>query len=155
MKKINKKIVIIIGFIIILLFLFLIFKDHKMKCTFELNQKNYSMNSKYIITYKNGIVKRVDIIEKVISKDNEVLDRFEKSWKKDYEYQEKMFGGYTYQIKKNKKEVLSSVTIDYKALNIKKFLRINGAMKDYVNSHNQVTIKGIRTMYEKSGFKCK
>jgi hypothetical protein len=36
-----------------------------------------------------------------------------------------------------------------------RYLRINSALKVYANDKNQITKKGIQTMYEKSGAICK
>ena len=157
--KINKKVLlyIIIGIVVLLFICFLIFRNRKMTCTLESNQEQngYVLNTTYTAIYNRGIVKKVIIHETITSEDDTVLDKFETDWKEQYDYNSKAFGGYQYQINKKNQKVTSDIEIDYKVFNLQKFIRFNNAMKEYVNDKNQVTIQGIKTMYEKSGAICK
>lgn len=157
-KKINKKICFCIGFVfLVLLSLLLIFGKHTTVCTLKSDQSinEYVLNTTYTITYQKGIVKKVKIREVVQGDSDTVLNRFETEWKDNYEYLNKSFGGYTYKITKKNKKIISDVVVDYDKLNLKKFFRINEAMKEFSNEKGQITIKGIKSMYEQSGAVCK
>jgi len=52
-------------------------------------------------------------------------------------------------------KVVSKVTIDYSKIDIDKFVKENPAMKSYVNKYNQITLEGVKKMYESMGATCK
>ena len=158
--KKDKKVFILIALVIIFivaLICFFVFGKHKMTCTMESNQSRngYVLNTTYTIIYQRGIVKKVKINEIVQGDTDTILDNFKTSWTDNYEYLNKTFGGYTYKIKQKNKKVISNIIVDYEKINMKKYLRINEAMKEFVNDKQQVTVKGIKKMYENSGAVCK
>lgn len=159
LKK-NKKVFILIALaiiIIVILICFFVFGKHKTTCTMKSDQSRngYVLNTTYTIIYQRGIVKKVKIKEVVQGDTDSILDNFKTGWTDNYEYLNKTFGGYTYQIKKKNKKVISDAVVDYEKINMKKYLRINEAMKEFVNDKEQVTVKGIKKMYENSGAVCK
>jgi hypothetical protein len=157
MKRINKKIMYctLLLIITVLVVCMIVFRDRKMICTLKINQDNYTIDTTYTIFYKKDIVQNVKIDETVSSSDSSVLDQFESDWEEQYKYNQDTYGGYTYKINKKKGKVVSNVKVDYQEMNMKRFLRINNAMKEYVNENNQVTISGIQKMYVQSGAICK
>ena len=157
MKRINKKIMYctLLLIITVLVVCMIVFRDRKMICTLQSKQDNYTIDTTYTIFYRKNIVQNVKINEIVSSDDSTILDQFESDWEEQYKYNQDTYGGYTYIINKKKGKVVSNVKVDYQEMNMKRFLRINNAMKEYVNENNQVTISGIQKMYEQSGAICK
>ena len=88
----NKKILIpieIAGAILLVVILFLIFGNNKkMTCnlTSDQSKSGYKLESKYEISAKNKIVKTVKITETITSSKKDILDKFEKQLKEQYEY---------------------------------------------------------------------
>ena len=124
------------------------------ECSFESKQSDYKIESKYKIYYKKNIVKKVDIDEVISSSSKDKLEEFSNSFKSQYESNNSMYGGYTYNIKINKDKLKLSVSIDYTSFNMKKFIDNNAAMKEYVDKNNKLTLDGAIKMYEASGSKC-
>ena len=124
------------------------------ECSFESKQSDYKIESKYKIYYKKNIVKKVDIDEVISSSSKDKLEEFSNSFKSQYESNNSMYGGYTYNIKINKDKLKLSVSIDYTSFNMKKFIDNNAAMKEYVDKDNKLTLDGAIKMYEASGSKC-
>ena len=126
------------------------------KCTLDNDQSKsgYKVKSTYNIYSKNGVVSKVSTEEVLTSENTTILKYFEDLNKKQYEAQNKNYGGYNYDVKADKNTVTTTVTIDYKKMNLKKFIEENSAMKSYVNKDNKFTLKGAKTMYESLGAKC-
>ena len=157
----NKKILIIIlevvGALALIVILFFLFGNNKKTvCTLTSNQsKNgYKLESKYEINSKGNIVKTVEVIETITSKDKETLDKFEKQFKDQYEFNKKTYKGYTYKITNNGSKVVATVTINYKDFDMDKFIKNNEAMKQYTKN-NKLTLDGAKRLYESSGATCK
>ena len=126
------------------------------KCTMTSDQSasGYKIKSTYNITSKSDIVNKVEIEEVVESKNKTILAYFKKQLKNQYKSYNTIYGGYEYEVTSEDKKVTSKVTVDYKKMNLKKFVKENEAMKEYVNKDNELTLKGIKTMYESMGAKC-
>lgn len=155
----DKKILIggvAVGVAVLGILLFVFSGNQKTICTLISNQsKNgYKLESKYEITSKNDIVKEVKVKEIVTSKDEKVLEKFEKQLKEQYEYNKKTYKGYTYKISKSNNKITTDVTINYKELNLEKFIKNNEAMKQYTKD-NKFTLKGAKQLYERTGATCK
>lgn len=158
-KKSNKKIMIgIIGGVLIVtsVILYVTFRNDKMVCKSVYNQKKdgYKIENTYRIISKNGIVNKVIKKEIVISKKNEVLKSFEKQSKEQYEYNKKVYGGYTYQISNKKGRLEVDVTIDCNKMDLERFIKDNEAMKQFVNKNNKITLKGAKKLYKSISAKC-
>lgn len=119
------------------------------------SKSGYKSTTTYKIYYKNDIVTKVDSEEILTSQNNTYIKYFEDLNKKQYETQNKAYGGYTYDVKAEKEKVISKLTIDYTKVNMNKFIEDNSAMKSYVNKDNKFTIDGAKTMYESLGATCK
>ena len=155
----QKKLLLYGGIILLflLLIIYLVFiRNRKMVCTSESDQSSngYKITTTYEVIYKAGTVKKTTITEKVTSKEKEVIDRFEKDWKDQYEYNKNTYGGYEYKLTTKKDSISSNIIIDYDKFNLKKFSRLNAAMKEYMKD-DKLTIDGAQKMYEASGAKCK
>lgn len=155
----DKKILIggaAVGVIILGILLFVFSGNQKTTCTLTSDQsKNgYKLETKYEIISKNDIVKEVKIKETVTSKDEKVLEKFEKQLKEQYEYNNKTYKGYTYKVSKSNDKVTTDVTINYNEFNLEKFIKNNEAMKQYTKD-NKFTLKGAKQLYERTGATCK
>lgn len=124
------------------------------ECSFESKQSDYKIKSKYKIYYRDNIVEKVDIDEVISSSSKDKLEEFNKSFKSEYDSNNTIYGGYTHNIKINKDKLKLSVSIDYTSFNMKKFIKNNVAMKEYVDKNNRLTLDGAIKMYEAIGSKC-
>lgn len=126
------------------------------KCSSTQNnlQANYTLKSEYTIYSQKGIVNKVESIETVNSTSEAILDYFESYLTSTYEKTNNTYGGYTNKIVKNEDGIVSTTTIDYKAMNIDKYVEDNSAMKNYVNSKNELTLDGLKAAYQALGATC-
>lgn len=126
------------------------------KCTLTSDQSasGYKIESTYNVYSTENKVDRVETVETVTSKNTTVLAYFEKQLKTQYKANDDTYGGYTYKITNKNGKVTSNVTIDYSKMNLDKFVKDNPAMKSYVDKKNNITLKGIKSMYESMGAKC-
>lgn len=84
-----------------------------------------------------------------------MLDSFEQQLKQIYQAMQDNYGGYDINIQNDGQKVTSIVKIDYQKLNFDQLIEDNSAMKNYVNDKNQLTLEGIKTMYQSQGISCK
>ena len=127
----------------------------KCSSTSDQSASGYTIKSEYNIYSKDDVVSKVEITETVTSKNTTILAYFEKQLKNQYKVNNESFGGYTYKITNKDGKVVSKVTIDYSEMDIDKFVKENPAMKSFVNKSNQITLKGVKSMYESMGATCK
>lgn len=127
------------------------------KCTLTSDQSasGYVLDSTYEIYSKGDVVYKVSTKEVVTSKNNTVLQYFEKTLKDQYKSSNDIYGGYSYDVKTKDGKVSSTVTIDYNKMDLNKFVKNNTAMKSYVNKNNKLTLEGAKKLYESLGATCK
>lgn len=157
MKKYTKYIICGVVVLVVIILLVVIFGGRKsITCTMKSDQsKNgYVLETKYVIKANKNIVKKVAINETITSKDSKLLDRFEKSFKEQYEYNQKNYNGYTYKVTNKNGKVLTDVVIDYSEFDMEKFIKNNSAMKEYTDD-NKLTLDGAKKLYESTGATCK
>ena len=127
-----------------------------MTCT--LTQKDvvnqYELDATYVVNYTGDLVTDVETTEVVTSDDTTVLDNFEQQLNQIYQAMQENYGGYDIDIQNDGKKVTSIVKIDYQKLNFDQLIEDNSAMKNYVNDKNQLTLDGIKTMYQSQGISC-
>ena len=152
----NKKILFIIIGVVVGIVLFILNCPKKMTCTSKSDQsKNgYVIETKTVVYSKGKNVTKVVTDQTVTSKDSKKLSTFEKQFKEDYANFKKKYGGYEYKVTKDKDKVEANITINYKKLDMKKFIDDNAAMQQYTKN-NKLTKDGAKTMYEASGAVCK
>lgn len=153
----NKKLyLLIIAVLIVGTLLFVIIKPKKMVCTSKSDQsKNgYVIENKYVIKAKGKNVTKVEIKEIITSKDKDKLKDFKTQFEDQYSYFKKTYGGYEYKITTKGDTLTTNITIDYKKLDMDKFIENNAAMKQYTKK-NKLTLEGAKKMYEASGATCK
>ena len=147
-------IAIVLIFIIVVVVIFSGNKETICTNKSDQSKNGYVLETKYIIKSKGNIVKSVDVVEIITSKDQKLLEKYEKQLKRDYAFNKKTYGGYTYKITNENNKVISNVNIDYKKMDIKKFMENNEAIKKYI-MNNKMTLVGIKKMYESTGATCK
>lgn len=126
------------------------------KCTSSQNnlQANYTLKSEYTIYSQKGVVNKVESVEIINSSSEAILDYFDTYLTSTYEQANKVYGGYNNKVTKNDVEVISKTTIDYKSMDMDKYVEDNSAMKNYVNSKNELTLEGIKVAYQSIGATC-
>lgn len=157
MEKImsNKKVLYGIGGVLLLLLIVLLIATHKtMKCSSVSKQKQYTLETEYVVKAVANKVKTVTIKETITSKDKDILKKYENQLKTEYEYNKKTYGGYTFTVTNKDGKVVSNVKIDYKDFDMKKFVKNNVAMEKYTKN-NKFTLSGAKKLYESTGAKCK
>lgn len=124
-------------------------------CTLESDQKpnGYILNNKYTIYYSKDIVKKVEINQVISSEKNDILNSFKESISKQYESNNNLYGGYTYDVKVDKDKLEANITIDYTKVNLDKYSKDNEAMKEYLTDGKLTKDKLIK-LYKTSGIKC-
>lgn len=126
-----------------------------MKCSSSSEQKNYNISTDYKIESSGKIVTKVTIKQVIESKDKKVLENFKKQLEDQYKSNNTVYGGYDYKVKISGKKLTADVTINYKKFDLDKFVKTNGAMKEYVNKDNKLTVDGAKKMYKSTGATCK
>ena len=131
-------------------------KEMVKRCTLTSNNivEGYKLESEYTINIKGDVVTSVTTVETVTSSNEEVLDSFESSLRDTYKTIGNMYGGYKNDIVNSNGKLVSTTTIDYSKMNLKKYVEDNSAMKVYVNSDNELLADGIIVLYESLGATC-
>lgn len=161
MKKLNKKnrylllCLISVVLVIVIILILVSGRNKTMVCTSSSDQsKNgYIYETKNVVTYKGDYVDTIETTEIVKSDNKDVLNKYEKVFKKQYKYNKDTYGGYTYKVIKNKKEVIATNVTDYSKFNMKKFVKNNIVMEKFVEN-NKLTVDSIKRMYVSTGAKC-
>ena len=79
---------------------------------------------------------------------------FDDLLKKQYKSQNDKYGGYTFDVQTKDGVITSKVTIDYKKMNLNKYIQDNSEMKSYINKDNNFTLNGVKSMYKALGAEC-
>lgn len=126
------------------------------KCVSTQNnlQAGYTLKSEYTIYSQKGTVNKVELVETITSSSESILDYFENYLTTNYEKANKEYGGYNNKIVTNDDELVSKTTIDYKAMNIEKYIEDNSVMKSYVTNKNELTLEGVKVSYNSLGATC-
>lgn len=145
--------------IIMLLFTFgcgSINKNEEIVCKYTTNniKEGYKLESEYKIYGKNGIATSVKTKEVITSSNQDILDYFEETLKSTYDAANNTYGGYKINIEKENDSVSSNIEIDYSKMDIDAYVKDNTVMKNYVNSKNQLRVKGLINIYESMGATC-
>ena len=129
--------------------------DSIIKCSIsKMEVEDYSISSSYEIHSTDGVVDKVTTIETVETDDESILSTFEEQLETTYETANETYGGYTYKIEKDDNKLTCTVEIDYKEMNLEKYVEDNPIMKSFTNENNKITVTGIKTIYESIGAIC-
>lgn len=115
---------------------------------------NYTIKSTFRIYAKDESVEQVKIKEIIKAQDNEELEILKEMLNSTYESANKEYGGYTNKIEEEKNKIISNTTIDYTKMDLKKYVKDNPAMDEYIKN-NKISIDGIISIYEEMGASCK
>ncbi len=148
---------ILMSSLVIVLGLFLVGCNSKeervVKCTLN-SSDTYDIQSVYEITTNGDIVTSVNTIETVTSDQKEVLQIFEKTLKETYQTMNEKYGGYTNNIEIQDNKLTSRTKIDYTKLDFSKLVTDEPTMKNALNSKNELTLKGLKSIYVALGATC-
>lgn len=125
-------------------------------CELEKEDKSnsYKLSTAYELTVENDLVLKNKIKETITSANKDVLDYFENYMKTTYKTMNDKYGGYSYKVSNDGKKVISTTVIDYTKTNIEKIKEEDSSMKLMTNSNNQVTLVGIKSVYNTLGIEC-
>lgn len=131
-------------------------KKQVVKCNLISDQSasGYTMNVNINIYSKDNAVYKIVTEEEISSNNNTILSYFQKQFNDQYENYNKIYGGYTYKVNNKNGKVTAKVIIDYKKIDMKKFISANPAIKEYINKENNLLLDGAKKMYESTGAKC-
>lgn len=115
---------------------------------------SYKLVTTYELTTEDDLVITNKMKEVITSSKQETLSYFENYLKTTYENMNKNYGGYTYNVTNDGKQVIANTTIDYTKINIEKMMEDDASMKLMVNSDNKVTLAGIKGVYATLGITC-
>ncbi len=147
MKKISSLLIVIVGL------LFLTGCNKTTKCTLEIDQGNYKVNSEYAVTYdKNKNVVKVNTKEVVTSSDEAVLDQFEETIKEQYAPYSNI-KHYNFSINRKKGELTEKISVNYKKLDVDKFISIDESAASMFDNGN-IKYDRIISIYKMLGAKC-
>lgn len=115
---------------------------------------SYTLVTTYELTVEDEIVKQNKMKEVITSSSQDMLTYFETYMKTTYESMNTKYGGYEYSIVNDGKQVISNTTIDYTKVDIEKMIEDDASMKLMVNSDNEVTLSGVKSVYTTLGIEC-
>ena len=128
------------------------YRNNTMICTYKTSADVYAMQTKYVIKYKNGIVNNVSTEEIFIKNDKETLKEYKDTLENMYmPYSNLKYYDYSIKIKDN--QVISKININYKKLDMNKFIEIDSENKKIL-TNNKVTINKLKKIYKNNGARC-
>ena len=119
----------------------------------ENNSREYTLNGEYKIYHKNSYVKKIEKVDLYTSENRDIIDFISESKDIELSNLNDNYGGFNYEIFKDKKSVKVKTLVILDDVNIKKMLKDGYIDKYYVNN-NQLTLGGIRLYYESKGAIC-
>lgn len=147
MKKRNLLFIMIVGI------LFLTGCNKTTKCTMEIKQDEYTVTSEYKITYDgNKNVVKVETEEVVTSDDSAILDTFEDSINSQLATYSDL-KHYQYSISKKDNKLIEKISINYKKMDIDKFLSINPSASSMFEN-GKIKYDNIISIYKTLGATC-
>ena len=128
------------------------YRNNTMICTYSTTADVYSMKTKYVVKYKNGVVNNVQTEEIFTKYDEETLKEYKSTLENMYmPYSDLDYYDYSITIKDN--QVISKININYKKLDMNKFIEIDSKNKDIL-TNNKVAIKKLKKIYKNNGARC-
>ena len=128
--------------------------ENALYCTKETSAKdNMSTSLKYTIYYKGEYVTRTVSIEKVISDDNNILEKYKTAYENVFKaYQNIDY--YDNKVEKLGNSVTSTTVINYEKVDTKRLLEIEGEEGNVFDSNGKVKKDTLVNLYKKYGAKC-
>ena len=123
-----------------------------MICTYSAEADVYAMKTKYVVKYKNKVVNNVSTEEIFIKNDPTTLNEYKSTLENMYmPYNNLKYYDYSITIKDN--QVISKTNINYKKIDMKKFIEIDSNNKSIL-TNNKVSIKKLKKIYKNNGARC-
>ena len=116
---------------------------------YDYSDLDYVIGSKYIVFGDKKSVSKVSSVEIISSNDKKRLDSFEDYYNQNHDIAAK-YNGYTSEVNRENKRIVSKVTIDYNEFDLKKFYEENET-----ENKDDLTIDSIKKKYESLGATCK
>lgn len=115
----------------------------------------YKLESVYKIYGKGKVADKVVTTETITADNEDDLDYYKEYFEKTYKAVDDVYGGYTINVSIKDNKVISETTIDYNKMDLKKYVKDNSVMKNYVDKNNKMLIDGLISTYEALGATCK
>jgi len=115
-------------------------------------QDGVSVDFNYKVTSKNGIVLRIETIEKIISKDSDYLNKFKATAEEIYAPY-KDVEHYNYEVIIEGNTLISKTDIEYSKINMDKLIEID-ASNSQIIKNGQIKIDDIINLYNSAGATC-
>lgn len=130
-------------------------KDKSLTCNINIENKelNYELTGKYKIYYKKSFVTKIEEKEKYQSNDKDVIRYLNESKDIEYDNLNNRYGGYEYNITKEKNDLNIYISIDISKVDIEKMVKDEYLSNYYINK-NKLTLGGMRLFYESKGAIC-
>lgn len=122
-------------------------------CTTDIDytEYDYTLGSKYVVfANKDGNVTKIMSSEIINSNDSSKLDEFEDYLNKNHSAAVQ-YSGYSYDVKRESKKVISTVSIDYEEFDLKEFIKDN----EITNQDEILTVDSVEKQYISLGAECK
>lgn len=137
-------------------------KEYKtLNCTLSRKDTDngYELSSVYKAYYTESgskkVVTKVETVETVTSDNESLLKQFEDTLNNTYKTLDEAYGGYDFKVTNQDGKVESKTTINYVDMDLKKLVKENSEMKAYMDSDDNLTYEGVKSMYEAQGATCK
>ena len=143
----KKKIILSILIILIIIVGVIIFRYDKSVCINSFKEENYAITNTYNIYHKKDIVHKVLIKRQVESKNNTVLEYFEKQYKEEINKYNKEQGGcriISSTIKDNK--YILKVEIKFKKENVSKISKNKPFLKENI-IRDKIELEGVYKLF--------
>ena len=113
---------------------------------------NSSTDLSYEIYYTDGVLNKIESIEKVISTSSSTLDEYENAYRQIHSYYEGL-AYYTAKVTRTSTSVTSEIVIDYDNIDIQKLIDIEGE-EDNIFENGVPKIEKYKELAKKVGMQC-
>ena len=128
--------------------------EKEMECTVKTSNESYSINSTYTIYYEGDIVNKVYSKEEIKSSDESLLKNTKSTVEATYKEANKQYGGYNYSVKIDGDVLISEATIDYKKMDLEKYIKDTPAYSLYIDDDNNIIVDKLKQSYISMGATC-
>lgn len=125
-------------------------------CTIDLKNESmdYELNAKYKIYYSDKYVTKIVKEEKYITDVKDTYKYLSESKELEYSMLNNAYGGYDYEISKNRNNIKIKTVIDLKQLDVEKMVS-DKIIDKYYTSKDEILLSGIKKYYESKSAICK
>ena len=121
---------------------------------YEQNEKlNYEINTTFEIKSKNNVAIENKVHYEIKSDSDEVLEILSDKLEEKYKESIEEYGGTTMNKTKDKNKLIVDITLDYKKMDIEKYVEIEPLLKQ-TTKNNEIKTTVMRLIYEKKDYDC-